>query len=129
MSALIEQNPSLNLADNATDEQAEAAGVEVYKGGRCFYYSNKIKHFDDGNNDITEDINDEGGKTTTFTPGVMEFAIMRNNIYSLSIGTISEIGSATVLPTPGTVVSDAGAYITMQARILPWIVRFNNINF
>ena len=129
LSALIDENPALNLADNATDEQAEAAGVEVYKGGKCFYYSNKIKHFDDGNNDITEDINDEGGKTTSFTPGVMEFAIMRNNIYSLSIGTISEIGSATVLPTPGTVVADQGAYITMQAKILPWIVRFNNINF
>ena len=129
LSALIEKNPSLGLANNATDEAAENAGVEVYKGGRCFYYSNKIKHFDDGNDDITTDTNEEGGKISSFTPGVMEFAIMRNNIYSLSIGTISEIGSATVLPTPGTVVADQGAYITMQAKILPWIVRFNNINF
>ena len=79
--------------------------------------------------DITTVTNDEGGQSSTFTPGVMEFAIMRNNIYSLSIGTISEIGSATVLPTPGTVVADQGAYITMQAKILPWIVRFNDINF
>ena len=140
LSALIEANDALTytdangtsvkLKDNSTDEEAaKVEGLEVYKGGRCFYYSNKIKHFDDGENDITTVKNDDGSETTSFTPGIMEFAIMRNNIYSLSIGTISEIGSATVLPTPGTVVADQGAYITMQAKILPWIVRFNNINF
>jgi hypothetical protein len=59
----------------------------------------------------------------------MEYAIMRNNIYSLSISGLSNIGSATVNPEPGAAVEDEGAYITMRAKILPWIVRFNNIEF
>ena len=61
--------------------------------------------------------------------GVMEFAIMRNNIYSLEIGTISEIGSSTVKPAISAPAEDTGAYIALTAKILPWIVRFNQINF
>ena len=100
--------------ENASKETLkENWNIVKYQDNVCYYYTTEIKHFDNGNPN----------------PGKMEFAIMRNNIYSLSIGTISEIGSATVLPTPGTVVADQGAYITMQAKILPWIVRFNNINF
>ena len=104
-----------DLTEYSTDEQAAAVeGLDVYKGGKCFYYANEIKHFD--NNNPTE-------------RGIMEFAIMRNNIYSLKINTISEIGSSTVEPTVSDPAEDEGAYITMQARILPWIVRFNDIEF
>ena len=117
------------LTDYSTDEAAAAVeGLDVYKGGKCFYYANEIKHFDN-NNDITVETNSEGGESTSFTPGIMEFAIMRNNIYSLKINTISEIGSSTVEPVVSDPAEDEGAYITMEAKILPWIVRFNNINF
>ena len=103
------------LTDYSTDEAAAAVeGLDVYKGGKCFYYANEIKHFD--NNNDTE-------------RGIMEFAIMRNNIYSLKINTISEIGSSTVEPVVSDPAEDEGAYITMEAKILPWIVRFNDIEF
>jgi len=104
-----------DLTDLSTDEAAgNITGLEVYKGGKCFYYANEIKHYDNG--DATK-------------RGIMEFAIMRNNIYSLAINTISTIGSATVEPSISASAEDEGAYITMTAKILPWIVRFNNINF
>ena len=106
-----------NISEYSTIEevkQANISGLDVYDGGKCFYYANEIKHFDNNNN--TE-------------RGIMEFAIMRNNIYSLKINTISEIGSSTVEPVVSDPAEDEGAYITMEAKILPWIVRFNDIEF
>ena len=115
-----------NLTENSTDTQVTAAGIDVYNGGTCFYYSAQIEHFD--NDEVVT--NSDG--TTTFVEkgaGIMEHAIMRNNIYSLSVKGLSEVGSATLKLDAGEIVADQGAYITMQARILPWIVRFNDIEF
>lgn len=103
------------LTDYSTDDQAAAVnGLDVYKGGKCFYYANEIKHFDN--------------KQPTVR-GVMEFAIMRNNIYSLKVNEISEIGSSTVEPVYSAPAEDEGAYISVTAEILPWIVRFNDMEF
>ena len=52
-----------------TKEELEAANIKQYSDNICYYYTTEIKHFDNGNNN---------------TLGNMEFAIMRNNIYSLS---------------------------------------------
>ena len=128
--SLLNANPDetsfANLTENSTDEQAMNAGIDVYNGGTCFYYTAQIEHYD--NDEIQT--NEDG--TTTFVEkgaGIMEHAIMRNNIYSLSVKGLSEIGSATLKLDAGEIVADEGAYITMQARILPWIVRFNDIEF
>ena len=103
------------LTDYSTDDQAAAVnGLDVYKGGKCFYYANEIKHFDNQQPTVR---------------GIMEFAIMRNNIYSLKVNEISEIGSSTVEPVYSAPAEDEGAYISMTAEILPWIVRFNDIEF
>lgn len=103
------------LTDYSTDDQAAAVnGLDVYKGGKCFYYANEIKHFDN--------------KQPTVR-GIMEFAIMRNNIYSLKVNEISEIGSSTVEPVYSAPAEDEGAYISVTAEILPWIVRFNDMEF
>lgn len=89
--------------------------ISVYKGGSCYYYTSQIKHFDDG--------------IPTET-GVMEFAIMRNNIYSLAVDEISQIGDATLdVLEPETPDEEPTANIKVHARILPWIVRFTNIQF
>ena len=106
---------TVTLTDYSTDlVAASVVGLDVYKGGKCFYYANEIKHFDNNNPTVR---------------GVMEFAIMRNNIYSLKVNGISEIGSSTVEPEYSNPAEDEGAYITMTAEILPWVVRFNNIEF
>ena len=114
-----------NLTENSSDNDAKAAGIEVYNGGTCFYYSSQIEHFDNDGYVTKEGVTSwvENG------PGIMENAIMRNNIYSLSVKGLSEIGSATLDLDAKDEVADKAAYITMQAKILPWIVRFNDIEF
>lgn len=99
---------------NITKEELEAAGIVKYSDNICYYYTTEIKHFDDGNNN---------------TLGNMEFAIMRNNIYSLAITNISKIGDPIVNPTPGTPNETKEAALKVEVKILPWIVRYNDIEF
>lgn len=100
--------------DPITKEELEKAKIERYESNICYYYTTEIKHFDDGGDQ---------------TMGVMEFAIMRNNIYSLAISKINEIGEPFVDPTPGTEDETSQAYMSVQAKIVPWIVRYNDIEF
>lgn len=105
------------LADLTNDSDAEAlaaAGVVKYDGNTCYYYSTEIKHFD---NDIPLEL------------GNMEFAIMRNNIYSLAVTGINIIGDPWVDPTPSTPNEILSTYLTVQAEIMPWIVRYHDIEF
>lgn len=97
-----------------TKENLKAAGIVKYSDNICYYYTTEIKHFDNGNNN---------------TLGNMEFAIMRNNIYSLAITNISKIGDPIVDPTPGTPNETKEAALKVQVKILPWIVRYNDIEF
>ena len=108
------ENPAFaNLTPNSTDDAVKKAGIDIYPEGRCFYYSAQIKHFDDG---LADNI------------GVMEYAIMRNNIYSLGVKSIKEIGDASLNLTPNTPISDIRSYVELEVSILPWIVRFNDLD-
>ena len=109
------------VTENMKDEDIPAASkIQVYKGGKCFYYSSQIEHFDN-------DSFDTNGNLVEAGPGVMENAIMRNNIYSLSISGVREIGSSTLELAAGAGVADQSAFITVKCSILPWIVRFNDL--
>lgn len=102
------------LADK-TNAELELLGISHYVGGVCYYYTSQIKHFDNGDNT---------------SMGNMEFAIMRNNIYSIAVESISEIGASSLKPyKPGDKDEEPKTYIKVKATILPWIVRFNNIKF
>lgn len=90
------------------------AGIKIYDNNECYYYTNQIKHFDNGDNNVA---------------GNMEFAIVRNNIYSLAVTDIKGIGDAAIDPNPGTENESSVGYIKVVAKIIPWIVRFNNIEF
>ena len=87
--------------------------LNVYYDGKCYYYSAQIKHFEDGKDNAA---------------GVMEYAIMRNNIYSLAVTNVKGIGSATLELTPNAPVVDVSAYVNLEVSILPWIVRFNDLD-
>ena len=92
-------------------------GVTLYQDGKCYYFSAEIKHFENNND----------------AKGVMEYAIMRNNIYSLSVESVNNFGFSSIDLQSG-VLNDSNTeqekvYLTMKAKILPWIVRFNNIEF
>ena len=92
-------------------------GVTLYQDGKCYYFSAEIKHFDNDNE----------------SKGVMEYAIMRNNIYSLSVASVDKFGFSSIDLESG-VMDDSKTetekvYLTMKAKILPWIVRFTDIEF
>jgi len=83
-----------------------AANSTKYVGGHCYYYSSDITHF--SNSD-------------------MEHAIMRNNVYALKVTGFESIGSADVTIPDGTVDVDKNFYVRLNASILQWKVRLNEI--
>lgn len=103
------------------------AGITIYQsvterdgfGYYCYYYY-WIRHND---NNI---------------PGVMgnmEFAIVRNNVYKLSINNIRRIGHPRLSEndpepiTPDTPDEQSDVYLTVDVHTLPWVVRRNAIEF
>ena len=77
--------------------------------------------------------NDNGYKATM---GPMEFAVVRNNVYKLCVDNIYKLGH----PTPGKDPDpdpedpsdpdeDLNYYFNVTARVLPWTVRVNHIEF
>lgn len=67
--------------DGLTNENCAGYGITYYPGGIC-YYTYWIKHAEDGDNDHF---------------GTMEYAIVRNNLYQLTVTSVSGIGD----PQPG----------------------------
>ena len=110
-SQTITQDDLNNLADDPTTGGEE---IILYSGNTCYYYTTEIKHYDNGDNAVL---------------GNMEYAIMRNNIYSLAVTEINEIGAPFVDPTPNTPNETGEAALNVEAKILPWIVRYNDIEF
>ena len=99
-----------------TDEELQSMGITPYPKGECYYFSAEIKHYDDG---------DDAKKP-------MEYAIMRNNIYSLSVSNINTFGFSSLNINDGilnTKEETENLYMSLKAKVMPWIVRFNNINF
>ena len=102
------------LTENSDADALKAAGVVKYAGNTCYYYSTEIKHWDNGNPEVL---------------GNMEFAIMRNNIYSLAVTGINIIGDPYVDPIPSTPNEVLDTYLNIEAKIEPWIVRYHDIEF
>lgn len=106
-----------DLANNIKEENAEnlaAANIEKFAENVCYYYTTEIKHFDNGD---------------PHNMGNMEFAIMRNNIYSLAVTGIKVIGDPFVDPTPSIPDESPESYLSVQVKIIPWIVRYHDIEF
>ena len=112
-----------NLTETSNPTAFETADVTRYDGNTCYYYTTEIKHFD---NDVYPGAELEEGETTL---GNMEFAIMRNNIYSLAVTAIEKIGDPYVDPIPSTPDEIAKPKLTVEAKIMPWIVRYHDIEF
>lgn len=122
---LLVENTNLTISENASETVITGAGIEIYKDGKCYYYV-PIKHKDNGEADYAYNA---GVKVYDVEKGVgnMEFAIMRNNIYSMAVTGISKIGMSTLELAAGAGVQDESAFISVECTILPWIVRFNDI--
>lgn len=67
--------------------------------------------------------------------GPMEFAIVRNNVYKLSVSKINRLGHPRNPDNdpdpfnPDDPDEDSRVYLTVDLKVLPWVVRVNNIEF
>lgn len=76
------------------------------EGYRC-YYTYWIRHLDNY-------------KDTTM--GVMEFAIVRNNLYRMLITNVSDLGNTELAPNTDT-PDEGETYLKVVLNVKPWIVR------
>lgn len=96
-----------------TPEILKKYGMEIFaknsNGSYDCYYNYLIQH----------------EPSTSITMGVMEFGIVRNNIYRVSIANINGLGSGTPDVEPG-IDDKYKALLKVDFAIYPWIVREDN---
>lgn len=123
-------NPSLAAAynkakDNYTDAKAVDAGFTIFRPNTTtqkyevlYYYWNR--HNDNNNNG---------------SMGPMEFAVVRNNVYKLSVTGVNKFGHPTNPgddpdpENPEDPDEEDDVYFKVAVEVLPWVVRINNIEF
>ena len=101
-----------NNGKSVTEVEADTDNLITYESGHCYYCSKDIFHH-------------EGSET-------MERVIMRNNAYVLKVTGFASIGSAEIVFPTGEDQgedTDKNFYLKLTSTILPWQVRFNNIEF
>lgn len=65
--------------------------------------------------------------------GPMEFAVVRNNVYKLSVTQIRQLGhpidpeNDPETPTPETPDEPEDVYMKVSVEVIPWVVRVNDI--
>ncbi|MDE6697542.1 MAG: Mfa1 fimbrilin C-terminal domain-containing protein [Muribaculaceae bacterium] len=105
------------------------AGITIYQssvdvdskepGYYCYYYYWN-RHNDNGLNG---------------SMGPMEFDVVRNNVYKLSVDKITRLGHPRIPnndpnpPTPDTDDEIDNIYLDVNVEIVPWVVRVNSIQF
>ena len=88
-------------------------------GYYCYYYYWN-RHNDNGQNGVM---------------APMEFAVVRNNVYKLAVTRLNVLGHPRIPqndpepPTPDTPDEKSDLYLTVSVQVVPWVVRFNNIEF
>ncbi len=93
---------------------------EDYKAGYYCYYYYWNRHNDNG---------------IDGTMGPMEFDVVRNNVYKLSVDKIARLGHPRIPendpnnPTPETPDESDEIYLDVRVQIAPWVVRLNSIKF
>lgn len=97
----------------SSDDSEDGPGYYCY-----YYYYNR--HNNNGDNGVM---------------GAMEFGVVRNNVYKLAVTKISQLGHPRIpendpdSPDPDDPDESDDIYITVTCRVLPWVVRINNIEF
>ena len=109
-------------------EAITGAGITIYQssidsdygpGYYCYYYYWN-RHNDNGMNGVM---------------GPMEFDVVRNNVYKLTVDKISRLGHPRIpgndpeTPKPDTPDESDDIYLDVTVQITPWAVRINSIEF
>ena len=94
-------------ASGAAASSSKAQKFEKTDEGYCCYYNYWIRHLD--NNRPTQ-------------MGVMEFAIVRNNLYRMLISNVSDLGDGTIPVDPDT-PDEGETRLKVELNVKPWIVR------
>lgn len=57
--------------------------------------------------------------------GIMEFGVVRNNVYKLSVSKINEIGAPSDKIDPENPDESEKVYLSVSVEIKPWTIRPN----
>ena len=109
--AAVNADANLGLTNDA---QAKDFNVKKYTGGVC-YYVYYIRHW---NNGILP--------PSTGALGIMEYSIVRNNSYQITVTEINSTGDDEMTestPTAETPVEQTETYFQVKLTIRPWVVR------
>ncbi len=118
-------NKISNITTPAASDYANAGftGYKAEDGKYYAYYYYWNRHNDNADNSIM---------------GVMEFAVVRNNVYKLCVDKIAKFGHPNpddedpIDPTPEKPEDpdeDINYYFNVTVKVLPWVVRVNHIEF
>ena len=117
-----EVNAKLGLSEADPTTHKEKVGISTYLNGEAYYIA-RIKHFNE---------------LTSWTPGdaygskndkyLGRYGVLRNNWYSLSVKSISNLGYPEVPEVKPTVPDDENdKYINVEVKILDWAKRTQEI--
>ena len=113
-----------DASDTEIEKKAVAAGFTIFKPNAnkkyevLYYYWNR--HNDNNNNG---------------SMGPMEFAVVRNNVYKLSVTGVNKFGHPTNPgddpdpENPEDPDEEDDVYFKVAVEVLPWVVRINDIEF
>lgn len=135
-----EVNPDTGLreyktADDALTDCTSNANVITENGAEKHVF--KILRPDNDGNYFTYYVyynrHNDNNQPTVMAP--MEFATVRNNVYKLSVTTVTDFGHTNdpkddpEPENPPTPDETPKTYFKVSCRVLPWVVRVNNIEF
>lgn len=106
---VFEQNykDELAKAENENTDTEHDIKISIDNTIDC-YYPYWIRHGNNGQDKVM---------------GIMEFGIVRNNIYKLSVSAIKNFGPLEL--TPGTPDENTQNYIEVEVFVKPWVLRYN----
>lgn len=104
--------PSDKINENSTIDECAKYGITKYVNGIC-YYPYWIRHIPSDNE-----------------LDAMEFGVVRNNWYQMTLGNVSGIGTnKPVDPDPNNPDETAETQLQVVVKVLPWTVRNNTVDF